>query len=214
MRTLAVPVKPLERAKRRLGHLLSPDERAILTLAMLEDVFDACEGQAGWDVWVVSRDARVLEVAARRGVRPLTETGTSLLEAVRLVEAAVPGPKDELAVVLADLPFAVAPALAEVLSRPGPVVAVPAASDGGTNVLLRRPPSAIRARFGRASFAKHRWAARRAGVSFETADVPELAFDLDRPEDLERVLADRRHRGRTWAVCLEMGLAERLRARA
>ena len=47
MRVIAVPVKPLEEAKRRLSRILSPAERAVLSLAMLEDVLDACQAPAG-----------------------------------------------------------------------------------------------------------------------------------------------------------------------
>ena len=49
MRVIAVPVKPLEEAKRRLSRILSPAERAVLSLAMLEDVLDATLAMPGWD---------------------------------------------------------------------------------------------------------------------------------------------------------------------
>jgi 2-phospho-L-lactate guanylyltransferase len=213
MRVLAVPVKRLERAKSRLAGLLSAPERAALTLAMLEDVLDACLAQEGWEVWVVSGADRALRAAAARGARPVREEGRSLLAAVRQVESLVEGPGPELAVVLADLPEITAPALGAVLARPSAVVAVASASDGGTNVLVRRPPRAIPARFGRSSFAKHRWAARRAGVSFEAVAAPELSFDLDRPGDLARVIAADRPT-RTRLACRDMALADRLRLRA
>lgn len=211
MRVLAVPVKSLERAKGRLAPVLSPAERAALSLVMLEDVLDASLVQRGWDVWVVSRDEAALEIAVRRGARPVLEKGSSLLEAVRQVEGEVAVRSSELAVVLADLPLitpeAVTRALA--LGRGKGVVAGPAGSDGGTNLLLRRPAAVIPARFGPSSFAKHRWAARRARVSFEEIRLPELAFDLDRPEDLGRVLTDGGH-SRTRAACLEMRVPDRL----
>ena len=41
VRAIALPVKSLDDAKSRLGPVLSPLERAALTLAMLEDVLDA-----------------------------------------------------------------------------------------------------------------------------------------------------------------------------
>jgi 2-phospho-L-lactate/phosphoenolpyruvate guanylyltransferase len=218
MRVLAVPVKSLERAKSRLSPILSPVERAALSLVMFEDVLDACLAQEGWETWVVSHDEAVLETGARRGATPLVEKGRSLLDAVRQIESEAPLaplPTNQLAVVLADLPLVTERAVQAALaagSGPG-VVAAPAASDGGTNLLLRRPPSIIAPRFGRASFAKHRWAARRARVHFEEISLPELAFDLDRPEDLHRVMAEGRAT-RTRSACLEMGVPERLRTRA
>ena len=218
MRVLAVPVKSLERAKSRLSPILSPVERAALSLEMFEDVLDACLAQAEWETLVISHDEAVLEVGVRRGARPIVEKGRSLLDAVRQLEGDTPrgsSPSNQLAVVLADLPLITDQALRTALAA-GPrkgVVAAPAASDGGTNLLLRRPPSIIAPRFGRASFAKHRWAARRARVPFEEVSLPELAFDLDRPDDLNRVVAEGRAT-RTRSACLEMGVPERLRTRA
>jgi 2-phospho-L-lactate guanylyltransferase len=213
MRVIAVPVKSLERSKSRLAAVLGPSERAALTLAMLEDVLDAALAQYGWEVWVISSDEAVLEVAARRGASPMAEESRSLLRAVRQVERELPGRSSRLALLLGDLPFVTAEALAEALRRSASVVAVPAHSDGGTNLLLRKPPSVIPPRFGRASFAKHRWAARRARVSFDEVDIPDLSFDLDRPSDLTAVL-DAPRPGRTRQVCLEMDLSGRLGAAA
>jgi 2-phospho-L-lactate guanylyltransferase len=211
MRVLAVPVKSLERVKGRLSPLLSPIERAMITLAMLEDVLDAALAQTGWETWVVSPDEAVLEVSARRGARPFHESEGSLLRALRTVEAGVGGGRQsELAVLLADLPLLTPDALADALGRDAAVVAAPAASDAGTNLLVRWPPSVIPARFGPNSFARHRWAARRARVTFEEVRDPNLAFDLDRPEDLATLLAGPRP-GRTATVCHELGLAARLR---
>ena len=211
MRVVAVPVKSLDRAKTRLGSVLSQEERAELAVAMLNDVLDACLPQSGWEVWVVSGQNEVLRLVERRGARPLRETGTTLRQAVRQTEAeASRRGCTELALVLADLPFATKDALAKALAGSASVTAAPAASDGGTNVLVRRPPSVIPARFGRSSFSKHRAEAYRRGVTFEPINIAELGFDLDRPDDLVAVLESERDT-RTRATCLQMGLAERLR---
>jgi 2-phospho-L-lactate guanylyltransferase len=208
MRVIAVPVKSLERAKGRLAEVLQPLERAALTLAMLEDVLDACLSMPGWQTWVISPDEAVLEVSARRRARPVVEEEPGLLAAIRQVEEEAGG-ADALAVVLGDLPRLTAEALGSVLQTLGPVVAAPSASDAGTNVLLRRPPRIIPPRFGTNSFRKHRDAAEFRGIPFAVARAPELAFDLDRPEDVPELL-ERGGPGRTRAACLEMGLAERL----
>jgi 2-phospho-L-lactate guanylyltransferase len=211
MRVLMVPVKPLEEAKRRLSPVLSPTERAVLTLAMLEDVLDACQEQEGWEVWVMSRGEAPLEVAARRGVKPVHEMGRSLLGAIRQAESSMRGRWSSLGVVLADLPLITPPALAEALSlaKQAGVVAAPAESDGGTNLLIRRPLTAIPARFGRSSFARHRREAYRRGMTFKEVRIPELGFDLDRPPDLARAAASSSD-SRTRSVCLELAVADRL----
>ena len=207
MRVVAVPVKSLAASKGRLAGVLTDAERAALTLAMLGDVLDAALAQAGWDTWVISRDRRVLRKASGAGAKPLEETGFSLGAAVRQVELGVP--EGALAVVLGDLPWLDSAQLGAALERAGSVVAAPAASDGGTNLLLRRPPSVIPARFGRASFARHAAEAARAGVEFVEVRTPGLQRDVDRPKDLAALVSDA-NRSRARAVCLEMRVAERL----
>ena len=208
MRVIAVPVKSLERAKGRLSDVLEPLERAALTLAMLEDVLDACLVIPGWQTWVVSPDEAVLEVSARRRARPVVEESPGLLVAIHQLEEEASG-ADALAVVLADLPLLTPDALGRLLHTIGPVVAAPAGSDRGTNALLRRPPQVIPARFGTDSFRKHRQVAEQLDIPFAGVDSPELGFDLDRPEDVPVLLGAGR-RSRTRAACLEMGLPARL----
>ncbi len=211
MRVMAIPVKSLERAKGRLSPVLRPLERAALTLAMLEDVLDACMAMPGWHTWVISPDEAVLEVSARRRARPVVEAGPGLVAAIRQVQEEAAG-ADALAVVLGDLPLITPGALGRVLRTLGPVVAAPSASDEGTNVLLRRPPEVIPPRFGTDSFRKHRESAQVRDIPFAEVREPDLEFDLDRPEDVPALLRSGR-RTRTAAACLEMGLAERLSVR-
>lgn len=210
MRVLAVPLKRLDHAKRRLAPVLGERERAALALAMFEDVVDACLAQRGWEVLVVARDDDVLERIARRGARAVRERGSSLGAAIRQVESML-SPDDDLGVVLGDLPFVTADAVASALEAPAAVSAVPAHSDGGTNVLIRKPWPSIAARFGRASFAKHRSDAHDAGVSFETIESDALAFDLDRPGDLAQV-ATAPGGGRAWRLALALDLGRRVAA--
>jgi 2-phospho-L-lactate/phosphoenolpyruvate guanylyltransferase len=212
MRVIAVPVKSLERAKSRLSDVLLPIERAALTLAMLEDVLDACLAVPGWRTWVVSPDEAVLEVSARRRARPIPEERPGLLAAVRQVEEEA-AEADALAVVLGDLPLITAGALERILHTLGPVVIAPSESDAGTNVLLRRPARIIPARFGTDSFRKHQEAAEFRGVPVGVVRSPQLGFDLDRPADIPRLL-EAGGRSRTRAACLEIGLPERVSVRA
>jgi 2-phospho-L-lactate guanylyltransferase len=214
MSVLAVPVRRLEDAKTRLAPILSPRERADLMLAMVHDVLDAATAQSGWETWVISSDVRVLDASRDAGAEPVDEAGSTLLAAVRQVETtARKRGAPRLAVLLADLPWVTAGALADALEMSAPVVAARAASDGGTNLLLRTPPDAIRARFGRDSFQKHLWAARRARVKAVAAESEELAFDLDDADDLDRLLASGRE-CRALAACRKMDLARRLRLHA
>jgi len=214
VRAIAVPVKSLARAKSRLAPLLSPLERAAVSLALLEDVLDAVLGVPGWEVWVLSPDEAVLEIAVRRGATPILERKPPLASAIRQAEdeAAERG-VGALAVVPADLALLSADELAGALQTLGPVVVSPAANDGGTNFLLRRPPRAIPARFGPDSFSKHEQSARSRGLPFSVVESPGLSFDLDVPEQIPRVLAEARGR-RTAGALIELGARERLAAAA
>jgi 2-phospho-L-lactate guanylyltransferase len=214
VRVIAVPVKALARAKTRLAPVLSPLERAALTLAMLEDVLDAALDVPGWETWVVSPDEAVLEVAARRRARPVVEEKPPLQSAVRQVERETEEVQaDALAVLLADLPLLTPETLQPALKTLGSVVLAPSVSNGGTNLLLRRPPRAIGARFGRDSFGKHRQSAESRGLPAAVVRSPELGTDLDVPEDLLAVLAAGKP-GRTRASLLELDVAGRVAALA
>jgi 2-phospho-L-lactate guanylyltransferase len=214
MRVIAVPVKSLSRAKSRLAPVLSALERAALTLAMLEDVLDATLAVPSWETWVISPDEAVLEIAARRRAMPITENKPTLAAAVRQIEEeAKEREADSLAILLGDTPLVSAPALQEALRTLGSVVLARSSHGGGTNLLLRRPPKAIAARFGPSSFERHLHGAETRGLPAAVLESPELAFDLDLPDDIVTVLGSGRNT-RTRSSCLDMDLGERLRIRA
>ena len=214
MRIVAIPVKALGRAKRRLAPALSPLERAALALAMLEDVLDACLGHPGWETWVVSPDEAVLEVAAARRARVVAEEEGPLGRAIRQVERlAAEREAEALAIVPGDLPTLTSEALGRALHTVGPVVLAPSADGVGTSMLLRRPPRCIPSRFGPDSFERHRALAAAKGLPVAVVREPALAFDVDRPDDILRLLGTD-DPGRARGVAMELDLAQRLRTRS
>jgi 2-phospho-L-lactate guanylyltransferase len=214
MRVIAVPMKSLARAKTRLSPMMSSLERGAFALAMLEDVLDATLALGGWDTWVISPDEVALEIAARRGARPVPEVKSPLSAAVRQVETMA---REEdaaaLAVIPGDLPLVTAPVLGKALRTLGSVIVAPSNGGAGTSLLLRRPPWAIPARFGPDSFRRHLELARERQLPVAVVEDPELSFDLDVPGDILTLL-DSPRRGRAWEVCLEMDLGERMRVNA
>jgi 2-phospho-L-lactate/phosphoenolpyruvate guanylyltransferase len=213
VRVIALPVTSLAEAKTRLEPVLSPLERAALTLAMLEDVMDSTLALPGWETWVISPDETVLEIAVRRGAHPIPEDRPPLSNAVvQLEEEAAATNAEVLAVLLADTPFVTPRALTRALHTLGPVVLAPSSDESGTNLLLRRPPGVIRARFGHDSYRKHLQLAAETQVPVAVVDSPELGFDLDLPGDILTVL-ERGVQGRTLDVCREMDVRSRLTAR-
>ena len=116
-----------------------------------------------------------------------------------------------MAVLLPDTPLVTSWALTRALHTIGPVVLAPAADEVGTNLLVRRPPRAIRARFGPDSYRRHLQEAAEASLPVAVVDDPQLAFDLDSEDDiLELLRADRV--GRTAEVCIDMDLPARIAA--
>jgi 2-phospho-L-lactate guanylyltransferase len=214
MRVIAVPMKSLSRAKTRLSPIMSTLERGAFALAMLEDVLDATLAVGGWDTWVISPDEVALEIAARRGARPVPEARPTLSAAVRQVETMA---REEdaaaLAVLPGDLPLVTAAVLGRALRTLGSVIVAPSNGGAGTSLLLRRPPRSIPARFGPDSFRRHLELARERQLPVAVVEDPELSFDLDVPGDILTLL-DSPRRGRAWEVCLEMDLGERMRVNA
>jgi len=212
VRAIVLPVKTLEQSKSRLAPVLTPMERAALTLAMLEDVLDAASVMPGWQTWVISPDEAVLEVAARRGARAIAEEKPSLTSALRQAEDEAVGlALDAFAVLLPDTPLLTPSGLARALHTLGPVVVAPSTDGEGTNLLLRRPASAIASHFGPDSFRRHLQGAAEADLPSAVVETEELGFDLDLPSDILTVMRSRR-KGRAREVLLEMDAAPRLRS--
>ncbi len=195
-----VPVKDLERAKRRLAGALDPAARRGLSLAMLADVLDALDATPGLDgAAVVSRDADVTALARRRGLRVIPEAGTCLNAAVAQATNVLSAEGcARLLVVPADLPLADPEEIAQILAAlpeaPG-LTLVPDRHGVGTNGFLCSPPNAIAPSFGADSFARHLEAARDAGIPATVLRLPGLGLDIDTPEDLR---AFKETPGATW----------------
>lgn len=184
-----VPVKDLERAKRRLAGVLDPAARRGLSLAMLADVLDALDATPGLaGIAVISRDATVAKLALGRGLRAIPETGADLNAAV--TQAAETLSREgcaRLLVVPADAPRVgpeeIAQILAALHAAPG-LALVPDRHGSGTNGFLCAPPGALPPCFGADSFARHLAAAREAGIPATVLRLPGLGLDIDTPDDL------------------------------
>ncbi len=190
--TPLLPVKALADAKGRLGPSLTPIERRLLTIAMLEDVVAALQAVPGLGrPVVVSPDREVWRRADAIGCRVVEEVGTPAGLNASLATAAVAaragdGAGDGLVVVAADLPLATPGAISRVLeaAAAAPVVVVPDRDGGGTNVLAWRGPAPFRPAFGPDSARRH-----LALPGAVRLDEPALALDLDTVDDLRAVAA-------------------------
>jgi 2-phospho-L-lactate guanylyltransferase len=190
-----VPFKRFTRAKSRLRGRYRDQDVEALGRAMLADVLAALLAAKGIErVTVLTEDAEVAAAARQAGAQVrLREPDPGLNQAIEAAAKEHSGEGfDSVLVALGDLPL-LQPADVEralELGRAHPVVLVPSL-DGGTALLLRRPPHVIPARFGAGSAAAHEAEARARGIApVRAATAREIgAIDLDTPEDAARVLA-------------------------
>mgnify|MGYP001817211250 FL=1 len=198
---VVLPMRTMSGGKARLGEALDAEEREELVLGMLlhtlkvlgewpvcgrihvvspDPVLNEATSQAGIEVSVHRQDDEGLNAGIRLGVSAArVEEATSLL--------VLPGDLPHLSVEALDELLTAADA-GVVAAGGGPLVAiVPSDAGGGTNALLLRPPDAIGPSFGPGSFEAHLRSAEAAGAAVQVVSDPVLGFDLDTPDDLERL---------------------------
>jgi len=198
---VVLPIRTLSGGKARLGEALDAEEREELVLGLLLNTlrvlgaWSACRR-----IHLVSPDPLLDVTAHRAGVEVTVhrQAGEGLNAGIRLgVSAARVQDAASVLVLPGDLPLLTVEALDEVLlaadaslvaAAGGPFVAVtPSDAGGGTNALLLHPPEAIAPSFGPDSFEAHLRAAETAEVAVQVVSDPVLGFDLDTPDDLERL---------------------------
>jgi 2-phospho-L-lactate guanylyltransferase len=197
-----VPVKRFDQGKSRLGEVLDDAARADLARAMFDRVVGEVLGRlvaagelAGalvvTDGEEVATRARACGVEAEisAGVGPGRKLGAIVDEALALLTAR--GAEAAL-VIMGDLPALEADdvrALAGLLAGHDLVLA-PDAPGTGTNALALRLPPAMPTRFrGGESLADHVADAQAHHLRVAMCERPGLRFDVDQPEDYERLRA-------------------------
>ena len=195
-----VPVRGLAEGKTRLGETLDAEERETLIVGLLHRLLEIL---ASWPpsrrTHVVSDDPIVRRVAQEHGASLVSEPAAGDLNAALVAArgAALARHASAVLILPADLPLVTVASLDRLLDaadaalaagRGRPlVVAAPSDARGGTNALLLSPPSVIEPAFGPGSLEAHVREARAADASVQLVIDPQLGFDLDTPEDLERI---------------------------
>lgn len=198
---VVLPMRSVSGGKLRLGEALDAEEREELVLGMLlHTLSELGRWPSCRRIHLVSPDP-VLDAATRQAGADVTvhrQQGEGLNEGIGLGIGVAQREKAASVLVLpGDLPDLAADALDELLmaadaglaaAAGGPLVTIaPADAGGGTNALLLCPPDAIAPAFGTGSFEAHLRAAEDAGVAVQVVHDPALGFDLDTPDDLERL---------------------------
>jgi 2-phospho-L-lactate guanylyltransferase len=197
--------------KSRLGEALDPEERQALVVGMLLHTLSVlADWPAARATHVVSGDPLIRRLVrwSSSGARAIRESTPPNAITASLNDALIEGRdqavRSHATAVLylpADLPLLSATALDSLLyaadaalaAGSGRPIVVVAAADArtGTNALLVAPPLTIDPHFGEASLEGHMRAAAAAEASVLLVNDPALGFDLDTPEDLERLDAGR-----------------------
>jgi 2-phospho-L-lactate/phosphoenolpyruvate guanylyltransferase len=191
---ILVPVKNLTNAKQRLSSLLGPEARQELAQAMCADVLETL---ARWQrrpaVTVVTSDPFAADLAARFGFELVAddvnpgETGAIEMATALCRDRGV----DHTLVIPADIPLIASWELEKIIESapPAGAVLVPDAAGRGTNAALRSPADLFPLRFGNDSFLPHRTAAKATGLPCIVLELPGIALDVDRPDDLQALAA-------------------------
>lgn len=213
-----VPLKSPEQAKSRLKASLAPAHRRALFFSMARHVLHTVrESSQISGAIVVTSSEEVAEFAQRLDCRVLwqaDDAGTSSAFEAGVARACAEA-MGNLLMLPGDLPLLSSMAVKRFMrhGQGSPSVTIaPDEAGHGTNALLCSPPDAIPMCFGPDSFHRHVAAARQRGAALQVVKLRELAFDVDRQSDLERL--PRRFRMVTGLrelepSCLRHAVAER-----
>jgi 2-phospho-L-lactate guanylyltransferase len=196
-----LPMRTVSGGKARLGEALDAEEREELILGLLLHTLAVL---AGWPrcgrLHLVSPDPALERVGRPDGVAVVVhqQPGEGLNEGIRLgVRAALDDGAASALVLPGDLPHLSVEALEQLIlaadaglaaAGGGDLVAIaPSDARNGTNALLLHPPDVIAPRFGNDSLEAHLRAADAAGAAVQVVSGSALGFDLDTPDDLERL---------------------------
>jgi 2-phospho-L-lactate guanylyltransferase len=212
---ILVPVKNLAEAKQRLSSILSPEERLALARAMCEDVLEAL---ARWrsrpPVAVVTSDSFASDLAARFNFEVVADDNSGETGAIEMATAVCRARGAESTLVVpADIPLIESSELQKIVdcAPAGGAVLVPDAAGRGTNAAWRSPSDLFPLRFGNDSFLPHLAAAKATGLPWVVLELPGIARDVDRPEDL-RELASASGERRAQRLVRSWNLGSRNRA--
>jgi 2-phospho-L-lactate guanylyltransferase len=188
MPLMLIPCKSLAFGKSRLSPLLTVGEREALCRDLLISTLNLAVDVAGTaNVRLVSADLAAGQIAKGAGVETYAKDWPDL-------NTALSGIREELAAAVhwnkviilpIDLPLATKAAIQTMAAERADVTIVPDRKELGTNALaingqmLREFPFA----YGEGSFATHWRIAAERGWSVSVRRIPELAFDIDEPED-------------------------------
>lgn len=174
-----IPLRSLHRGKFRLADVIDESGRAALIEAMAQQVITAANGL---DVFVIHDDEHVATWALDHGATPIRPLVPGLNEAVSFgFEHARSAGYSRAIIAHADLPRAKD---LRVMLTEHPVAIVADRHGDGTNVMCLATGLDFTFAYGPGSFSHHVDIARGLGTEPHIIDAPDLAWDVDHPDDL------------------------------
>ena len=189
-----IPIKGFDRGKSRLSEVLAPLERAQLARDLFEHVVRTLTASPAIDdIAVVSDSLDAREYATRLGVLALSDIdgGQGLSDVVdgALQELERRGATSVM-ICMSDLPHLTVQDIDSVARQldESDVVLVPDLIQQGTNVIAVKPATGLPSCLGHEdSLHRHHDLARELGLTVSVQLSSGIAFDVDRPRDLERL---------------------------
>ncbi|MFB3764189.1 MAG: 2-phospho-L-lactate guanylyltransferase [Methanotrichaceae archaeon] len=198
----------LNGAKSRLGAILSPEERRLFALAMLQDVVKAVSfagstailAKPGFDKFNLYGDFSVLicDLELNDAINAFIEHRQS------------DGWPEDILIVMADLALLTSEVVKGILQMEGDVVLTPGRG-GGTNMILIRSPR-FRTQYRGLSFLKHMDFAKTIGLDARVYTSYYAACDIDEPSDLAEILIHGNGNAKSFLESIGIELSERGRA--
>jgi 2-phospho-L-lactate/phosphoenolpyruvate guanylyltransferase len=196
MKTLvAIPMKDPQHAKSRLAPTLDAKQRRRLALRLFERTLSFFESAcADFDLAVVTASDTIARHACGHRAVVLREAAETGLNAAAIHAATYARERAyaRLIIVPGDIPVWLRDEVARVLQLSLHIdIVLAEARDGGTNMLVMRPPRTFGFCYGPDSASRHEAMARAQGLSVTRCQLPFIGHDIDTVEDCQ-VLADKR----------------------
>ena len=179
------------KSKRGLSAAFSPEERGLLSAAMLEDVLVALTSSLVREVAVVGTDSSVRQVVDYCGVSFISQERISLASAMgKIIAWGTEKKADAVLMLPANIPLISSSdidRIVELGSEVPSVVLSPSIKDG-TNAIFLNPSNLIPVQFGPNSFFNLVKEAIDKDVALRFYSSREIALDMDSEEDLCKLL--------------------------
>ncbi len=184
-----IPIKSFDEAKERLAKELDATDRHRLAIYTATRVITAANP---FSIFVVCDDDEVAQFAHRRGAIAIHQKNPGLNNAVKEgLDAALDAGFSWAVIAHSDLPLATRfDHLLDESMSPTSIGLVSDQRNDGTNVMVIATDCPFEFHYGPHSFRLHREEATRRGYETRIIDDPDLAVDIDTPEDLVHLPSD------------------------